>query len=59
VLADNLGMTMADYTRYKADGSFLERGRACYIVRRDGKSWKIVALSEVKPPFLGPGDIAR
>ena len=45
--------------RYKADGSILERGRACYTARRDGKAWKIIALSEIKPGYLGPGDIAR
>jgi len=57
--ADNLGMILADYTRYKADGSILEGGRACYTVRRDGKSWKMVTIAEVKPPFLGPGNLAR
>jgi hypothetical protein len=58
-LADNLAMTLADFTRYKADGSVLEKARACYTARHDGKSWKIVAISEVKPPFLGPGNVAR
>ena len=58
-LAEDLAMILADATRYKADGSVLERVRACYTVRRDGKGWKIVSLSEVRPPFLGPGDIAR
>jgi len=57
--ADNLGMIVADYTRYKADGSILEYGRACYTLKRDGKSWKIVTLSEIKPPFLGPCDLPR
>ncbi len=33
--------------------------RACQTVRRDAKGWKIVTLAEVKPPFLGPGDMAR
>ncbi|HLW71948.1 MAG TPA: hypothetical protein VKS22_15145 [Candidatus Binataceae bacterium] len=59
VFADNLAMIVADYTRYKSDGAVLERGRACYTARRDGKSWKFVTLSEVKPPFLGPGDSPR
>lgn len=59
VFADDLGMILADYTRYKADDSILEQGRACYTVRRDGKPWKMVSLSEVKAPFLGPGDIPR
>jgi ketosteroid isomerase-like protein len=58
-MAENLAMVMADYTRYKSDGTILENGRACYTVRRDGKAWKIVALAEVKPPFLGPGDMPR
>jgi hypothetical protein len=59
VLAENLGMITADYTRYRADNSILEKGRASYTVRRYGTSCKIVVLTEVKPAFLGPGDIAR
>jgi len=58
-LAEDLGMILADVTRYKADGSVLERVRACYTVRRDAKNWKLVTLSEIRPPFMGPGDIAR
>jgi hypothetical protein len=58
-LADNLAMTLADFTRYKVDGSVLEKGRACYTARRDGTSWKIVAIGEIKPPFLGTGDVHR
>jgi hypothetical protein len=58
-MADDLAMILADVTRYKADGSILEKVRACYIVRRDEKDWRIVTLSEIKPPFLGPGDLAR
>src|SRR6516162_8073521 len=56
-LAEDLAMILADVTRYEADGSVLERVRACYTVRRDTNSWKIVTLSEVKPPFLGPGEL--
>jgi ketosteroid isomerase-like protein len=58
-LAEDLAMILADVIRYKADGLILERVRACYVVRRDLKGWKIVTLSEVKPPFLGPGDLPR
>jgi len=58
-LAENLAMILADVTRYKADGSVLERVRACYTVRRETKGWKLVTLSEVEPPFLGPGDLSR
>jgi len=59
VFADNLAMIVADYSRYKADNSILEQGRATYTLRRDGKSWKIVTVSEVKQPYLGPGDLPR
>ncbi len=58
-LGDNLGMIVSDVTRYKTDGSVLEKLRACYMVRRDSSGWKILTISEIKPPFLGPGDIAR
>jgi ketosteroid isomerase-like protein len=58
-MAEDLAMILADGTRYKADGSMLERVRACYTVRRDAKHWKIVTVSEVTAPFLGPGDLAR
>ena len=58
-LADNLGMILSDVTRYKTDGAVMEKLRACYMVRRDGDAWKIVTISEVKAPFLGPGDLAR
>ena len=57
-LTEDLAMILADVTRHEADGSILEWVRACYTVRRDTKGWKIV-MSEVKPPFLGPGDLTR
>ena len=58
-LADNFGMILSDVTRYKSDGSVLEKLRACYMVRRDAGAWRIMTISEVKPPFLGPGDLSR
>lgn len=58
-LANNLATLMADVTRYKKDGSILERLRAFYTLRNDGKSWKIVTLSMASPPFPGPGEIPR
>jgi hypothetical protein len=58
-LGENLGMILSDVTRYKSDGSVLEKLRACYIVRRDAGAWRIMTISEVKPPFLGPGDLSR
>jgi hypothetical protein len=51
-------MILSDVTRYKTDGSILEKVRALYMVRRDD-GWKIVTITEIKPPFLGPGDIPR
>lgn len=58
-LGEKLAMLLSDVTRYKRDGSVLERLRACYTLRSDGKAWKIVVLSEVRAPFAGPGDIPR
>jgi len=54
-LADTMAMLVSDITRYKKDGSVLERGRYCYTLRKDGGTWKILTLTEVKPPFPGPG----
>jgi len=58
-LADDYGMILSDVTRYKADNTVLEKIRAMYMVRRDGGKWKIMTISEIKPPFLGPGGVAR
>jgi hypothetical protein len=58
-MADNLGLLVCDVTRYKADNSVLEKLRACYLLQRDGGKWKILTLNEIKPPFLGPGDLPR
>jgi ketosteroid isomerase-like protein len=57
--AENLATLMADVTRYKKDGSILERLRAFYTLRNDGKAWKIVTLAMAYAPFPGPGDIPR
>ena len=54
-LADTMAMIVADISRYKKDGSILEQGRYCYTLRKDGGAWKILTLTEVKPPFPGPG----
>ncbi len=50
-LADPMAMLVADITRYKKDGSVLERGRYCYTLREDRGAWKILTLTEVKPPL--------
>jgi hypothetical protein len=58
-LADDLGMIIPDITRRKADNSVLDQMRGIYTARRSGNSWQFITLSEIKPPYLGPGDIAR
>jgi len=58
-LADDLGMIISDVPRYKTDGTVLEMLRACYVVPRDGAACKLLTISEIKAPFLGPGDLAR
>ncbi|MGH7916140.1 MAG: DUF6841 family protein [Candidatus Binataceae bacterium] len=59
VMADKLAMVLADVTRYRNDGSILEQVRACYTVRREAGSWKIVTVAEIRPPYLGPGEFPR
>jgi NTF2-like protein (DUF6841) len=56
---NDIGLLIADYARYRGDGSVLERGRACYTLRRDAGRWKIAAMMEISEPFSGPGDIPR
>ena len=54
-LADEMVLFVADIARYKDDGSVLEQGRYCYTLRKEEGAWKILTLTEVKPPFSGPG----
>jgi hypothetical protein len=58
-LADDLGMIIVDVTRRKADNSVLDPWRGIYLARRTGDSWQFIVLSDIKPPYLGPGDIPR
>jgi|GEM_PF-1068304 len=51
---EGMAFLVADISRYKKDNSVLESGRYCYIVRKDKGAWKVLALTEVKPPFSGP-----
>ena len=55
-IADNIAILVADISRYKKDGSILESGRYCYTVRKESGAWKVLTLTEVKPPFTGPGE---
>ena len=53
--SESLAQLVADVTRYKKDGSILEKLRASYMFRRDSGAWKILAFSLVEAPFSGPG----
>jgi ketosteroid isomerase-like protein len=55
-IAENMAFLVADISRYKKDNSVLESGRYCYTVRKDDGAWKVLTLTEVKPPFSGPGE---
>lgn len=57
--APDMGLLMADFLRYRSDGSVLMRGRACYTLRREDGHLRIIAMMEVAPPMLGPGNIPR
>jgi ketosteroid isomerase-like protein len=59
LMAGDLAMIIADVTRYLNDGTILEQVRACYTLRLSASEWKIVTVAEVRPPFLGPGDLPR
>ena len=53
--SESLAQLVADVTRYKKDGSILEKLRASYMFRHEDKGWKIVAFGLVEAPFSGPG----
>ncbi len=57
--SESLAQIVADVTRYKRDGSVLEKLRATYMYRRDAESWKIVSLALIEAPFSGPGGKPR
>ena len=53
-IAEGVALLVADISRYKKDNSILESGRYCYTVRKDQGVWKVLTLTEIKPPFSGP-----
>lgn len=53
-LTDETAILTADITRYRKDDTPIESARLCYTVRKDGGAWKILTLTDVKPPFTGP-----
>jgi hypothetical protein len=58
-LSNDHALLMTDITRFKTDGSVMETGRYCYMLRRAAPSWQITGVTDVAPPFLGPGDFPR
>ena len=53
--SESLAQLAADVTRYKKDGSVLEKLRANYILRREAGGWKFLSFWLVSQPFSGPG----
>lgn len=53
-ISEGMAFLVADISRYKKDNSVLESGRYCYTMRKDSGAWKVLTLTEVKPPFSGP-----
>jgi len=53
--SESLAQLAADVTRYKKDGSVLEKLRANYILRRESGGWKFLSFWLVSQPFAGPG----
>lgn len=53
--SESLAQLAADVTRYKKDGSVLEKLRANYILRRESGGWKFLSFWLVSLPFAGPG----
>ena len=49
----SLAQLVADVTRYKKDGSVLEKLRASYMFRRENGAWKILSFSRSKPHSRG------
>ena len=58
-LSEDHVLLLSDITRFKTDGSVLEKGRYLYSLRRGGQSWQITGVTDIAPPFTGPGDLAR
>src|SRR5262245_41055182 len=48
-LSDSFVLLAADITRYKTDGSALEKGRYGYTLRRESGTWKILTMMAMPP----------
>ena len=58
-LSEDHVLLLSDITRFKTDGTVLEKGRYLYSLRRSGSSWQITGVTDIAPPFEGPGDLPR
>jgi ketosteroid isomerase-like protein len=58
-LSSDHALLLSDIIRYKADGSVLETGRYCYTIHRADPNWQITGVTDVAPPFTGPGNVPR
>jgi len=54
-LTDSTAILIADITRCRKDNTPIEHARLCYTVRKDGGAWRILTLTDVKPPYTGLG----
>lgn len=53
-LTDSTAILVVDITRSRKDKTPIENARICYTVRKDAATWKILTLTDVKPPYSGP-----
>jgi len=58
-LSEHHGLLISDIRRFKADGSMLEKGRYMYTIGRAEPMWRITGVTDIAPPFTGPGDVPR
>jgi ketosteroid isomerase-like protein len=58
-LSNDHALLLSDIVRYKADGSVLETGRYLYTIHRADPNWQITGVTDVAPPYTGPGNVPR
>lgn len=58
-LSNDHALLVSDVVRYREDGTVLETGRYCYAIHRAEPMWQITGVTNIEPPYLGPGDVPR
>lgn len=58
-LSNDHALLLSDIIRYRKDGSVLETGRYCYSIHHADPTWQITGVTDIEPPYLGPGDVPR